>query len=75
MAKGKKTGGRKKGSTQKVTVAVKDALTASVLVDGWRKGLAAWGKDNPELFYPIWRSCSRKRLRPSTPGRRRPDLR
>jgi hypothetical protein len=54
MAKGKKTGGRKKGSTNKVTVAVKDALTQAFSLMGGVKALAAWGKDNPELFYPIW---------------------
>jgi hypothetical protein len=41
MAKGKKTGGRKKGSTNKVTVAVKDALTQAFSLMGGVKALAA----------------------------------
>lgn len=54
MAKGQKTGGRQKGSLNKTTSAVKDALTAAFEELGGVAALANWGKQNETEFYKLW---------------------
>ena len=54
MARGKKTGGRRPGSRNKSTAAVKQALTEAFSELGGTQALVRWGKKNPHLFYPLW---------------------
>lgn len=52
--KGKKTGGRKKGSVNKSTAAVKDALTKAFEELGGVDSLVSWGRSNETEFYKLW---------------------
>jgi hypothetical protein len=54
MAKGKKTGGRTKGTPNKSTAAVKDALTQAFDHLGGVTALVEWGKKNATEFYKLW---------------------
>ena len=54
MALGKKTGGRKPGSPNKKTAAVKEALEHAFKGMGGKAGLTRWAKENPTEFYKIW---------------------
>lgn len=54
MAIGKKTGGRKKGTPNKLTRSVKLALDESFTKMGGVAALVRWGKDNPTEFYKLW---------------------
>lgn len=60
MAKGKKTGGRQKGSANKVTASVKQALTDAFQrvqvgsAKGGADSLVQWGTENPTEFYKLW---------------------
>lgn len=54
MAKGVKTGGRTKGTPNKTTVQVKQALLEAFEELGGVPSLVAWGIDNPTTFYQIW---------------------
>jgi hypothetical protein len=60
MAKGKKTGGRQKGSQNKVTASVKQALTDAFervrvgTEQGGVDSLVEWANDNPTEFYKLW---------------------
>jgi hypothetical protein len=49
-----KTGGRRKGSVNKTTAAVKDALATVYQNIGGDKTLASWAKDNQKDFYTLW---------------------
>lgn len=54
MAKGRKTGGRKKGTPNVATRTVREAfIEAFALVNQGTTALAAWGRKNPEKFYPL----------------------
>lgn len=54
MAKGQKTGGRAKGTPNKATAAVKQALFTAFDQIGGTAKLSAWAKDNPTDFYKLW---------------------
>lgn len=54
MAKGVKTGGRQKGTPNKTTVAVKEALLEAFDNLGGVPALVTWGMGNPTAFYQIW---------------------
>lgn len=54
MAKGRKTGGRRKGSRNKTTVSVKEALTQAFDEMGGVPSLVEWGQANRRDFYAIW---------------------
>lgn len=54
MAFKKGQGGRKRGSQNKVTAAVKDALTEAFDGMGGTKALMTWGKENQAQFYQLW---------------------
>lgn len=54
MAIGKKTGGRKKGTPNKLTSSTKKALDEAFKKMGGVAALVRWGKDNPTEFYKIW---------------------
>lgn len=54
MAKGRKTGGRKPGSPNRVTVAVKEALQQTFSELGGVESLKAWAQENPTAFYNLW---------------------
>lgn len=56
MAKGKKTGGRKKGSVNKSTASIKLAVCEAFTKLGGVKSLVEWGKkeDNRGEFYKLW---------------------
>lgn len=54
MAKGRKTGGRKKGTPNVATRTVREAFVeAFALVNQGPSALAAWGRANPDKFYPL----------------------
>lgn len=46
--------GRKKGSVNKTTAAVKDALTKAFDGRGGVRALTAWADENPTEFYKLW---------------------
>lgn len=52
--KGKKTGGRKKGSLNRVTVAAKEAFTLAFQGMGGVPGLRKWGSENQTEFYKLY---------------------
>jgi hypothetical protein len=54
MAKGKKTGGRQKGTPNKATAAVKEALTEAFDGLGGIPALIKWGRANATEFYKLW---------------------
>lgn len=54
MAKGIKTGGRKAGTPNKTTAAVKEAMSLAFEGIGGVPALQAWAAKNPDLFYPLW---------------------
>lgn len=54
MAKGKKTGGRQKGSANKITTSVKEALIEAFRLRGGVPALKAWADENPTAFYGLW---------------------
>jgi hypothetical protein len=54
MAKGMKTGGRTKGTPNKVTRSVKEALELAFEQAGGVDGLVDWARSNPTEFYKIW---------------------
>ena len=54
MAKGTKTGGRKPGSVNKTTSAVKEALEQAFHGLGGVESLRDWGKENQTEFYKLW---------------------
>lgn len=54
MAKGKKTGGRRKGSTNKTTASAKEALTLAFVGVGGVPDLIEWAKANRTEFYKLW---------------------
>lgn len=54
MAKGYKTGGRKKGTPNKATVEVKTALQQAFEHRGGIAALVSWADENPTEFYKLW---------------------
>lgn len=54
MAKGRKTGGRRKGSVNKTTASVKQALTEAFTQKGGVPALLKWAKANETEFYKLW---------------------
>ena len=54
MAIGKKTGGRQKGTPNKVTVAVKDAIAAAAEGLGGTDRLIAWAQEDPTNERVFW---------------------
>jgi len=54
MAKGQKTGGRQKGSVNKTTSAIKEALEQAFQDIGGVAALSNWGRDNQTEFYKLW---------------------
>ena len=51
--KGKKTGGRQKGSVNKVTASIKEAFMIAFDKSGGSKTLTEWAIENPDKFYPL----------------------
>lgn len=54
MAKGRKTGGRKKGSVNKVTASTKAALEKAFGELGGVPSLVKWAEEQPTEFYKLW---------------------
>jgi hypothetical protein len=56
MAPGRKTGGRKKGTPNKISTSVKDALGEAFAQLGDVAGLVKWAKAEPNRgdFYRLW---------------------
>ena len=54
MAAGRKTGGRTKGTPNKTTTAVKEALNLAFEGVGGVPQLQEWAKENPTEFYKLW---------------------
>jgi hypothetical protein len=53
MAKGKKTGGRTKGTPNKITRSVREAVLQSFIDLGGSEALTAWAMSNQTEFYKI----------------------
>lgn len=53
MAKGVKTGGRKKGTPNKITVALKDMILQSLADAGGAQYLLAQAKKNPNAYLAL----------------------
>ena len=53
MATGHKTGGRRRGSLNRLTVAFKDAVQTVYTKIGGDEAFAQWAKANPGEFYKI----------------------
>lgn len=51
MAKGRKTGGRQKGTPNKATVSVKQAILLAADGIGGHEALMEWGRSNPTEFW------------------------
>jgi hypothetical protein len=51
---GPKTGGRKKGTPNKITASVKAALEAAFEGIGGVEKLRAWAESEPTEFYKLW---------------------
>ena len=62
MAKGKKTGGRQKGSLNKVTKTVRENTLAVFDAIGGAERMAAWAEDNLTEYYRLY-----GRMAPSDP--------
>ena len=54
MARGKKTGGRKAGTPNKLTVSAKEAFEFAFNEIGGAEELARWAKGNPDSFYRLY---------------------
>ena len=54
MAKGMKTGGRQKGTPNRMTVAAKEAFQLTFDQMGGPIGLATWATENPTEFYKLY---------------------
>jgi len=54
MARGVKTGGRQKGTPNKLTSSAKEAFSHAFHAVGGADGLAAWAKKNPTPFYTLY---------------------
>jgi hypothetical protein len=52
--KGTRPAGRKKGTPNKTTAAVKNALVKTFVNMGGSRQLTKWAKENPTEFYKIW---------------------
>lgn len=49
-----KTGGRKPGSQNKATIAVKEAFREAFELLGGTQALVVWAADNPTAFYQLY---------------------
>lgn len=54
MAAGKKTGGRKKGTPNKLSSGVKSNIVGVFDKIGGREAMAKWAKDNQTEFYRLY---------------------
>jgi hypothetical protein len=53
MAKGRKTGGRQKGTPNRYTASVKEAFAQAFEDMGGADALVNWGRENPTDFYKL----------------------
>jgi hypothetical protein len=49
-----KTGGRKPGSQNKTTIAVKEAFRQAFEILGGTQAMVVWAKENPTQFYQLY---------------------
>lgn len=54
MAKGRKTGGRQKGTPNKLTASAREAFQHAFAQMGGEAALVTWGKANPTEFYKLF---------------------
>ncbi|MEZ4601344.1 MAG: hypothetical protein R2940_16270 [Syntrophotaleaceae bacterium] len=54
MARGHKTGGRQKGTPNRMTASVKEALEEAFERLGGVEVLAKWAEENPGEFFRLW---------------------
>jgi hypothetical protein len=54
MAKGRKTGGRRRGTPNKLTKSAKEAFGFAFDAIGGTRALADWAKDNATEFYKLY---------------------
>ncbi|WP_434135919.1 hypothetical protein JQR88_06130 [Pseudomonas luteola] len=69
MTIGRKTGGRRKGTPNKHTASVKQALEQTFIDMGGVESLTRWGKDNPTEFYKLWAKMLPQEFRQEINGR------
>lgn len=75
MARGYKTGGRKKGTPNKTTMEVKAALLEAFDDLGGVESLVAWATENPTEFYKLWAKVMPVQMTESTDSREPIDIR
>lgn len=54
MAKGVKTGGRQKGTPNKITASAREAFQHAFNTIGGHEALAQWAKKNPSDFFKLY---------------------
>ena len=59
---GERPGGRKKGTPNKLTTEVKDALSKCFKSIGGHKAFSEWARGNPTEFYKLWSKLLPKEL-------------
>ena len=59
MAKGVKTGGRKKGTPNKVSARTQENIEKVFIAIGGITGMAVWAKQNKGQFYSIYARLAR----------------
>lgn len=64
---GERRGGRKKGTPNKVTATIKEALTTAFEKLGGTQSLVSWGQANPTEFYKLWGKLAPHDVQISTP--------
>jgi hypothetical protein len=74
MAKGKKTGGRRKGSPNKTTADVKAALVAAFDQLGGVPALVRFAKKRPAEFYKLWAKLLPSEVKATVDGTVRLEL-
>lgn len=68
-APGERRGGRQKGTPNKVTVEVKEALQAAFEGIGGVPKLQAWAKEEPGEFYKLWVKTLPQQIRSEHTGK------
>lgn len=62
MAKGRKTGGRQKGTPNKVTGDVRQSVLRVYEMIGGDEAFSKWAKENPKDFYPLYVKIAPKEI-------------
>ncbi|MDY0012842.1 MAG: hypothetical protein RBS40_08130 [Rhodocyclaceae bacterium] len=69
MAEGRKTGGRKKGTPNKATASVKQALAEAFQGIGGVPSLIKWAQEEPTEFYKLWSKTLPQEIKQEVTGK------